>query len=507
MGDGNLDLTAGYLKSFIELNDSIDFTLDDVNAMLVSFLKQVVAFVRCEACSVLIYSGTKRNLLVSYGPSGHAVKYVAVESGSVASWVMEHRQSVVINSPSTDERFFSGKPISSRPRNMIASPVAFGEDCFGIVEAFNRSDSRSFTNDDVSLLETLGIHSGRAYVRHVLYMRKNDLLSSLGRCGADGSFMYLPFKSPMMQDVERTVSEIARTNASVLISGENGSGKGVFARRLHEGSAGRSGPFVSVGCVSKSEELLSREIFGCASGGKLEGGSFSVAEGGTLFLDEVGSLPLGIQDRLYDVLHDGFFIPDGSDSPVGCSVRVMASTSKNLERMVSDGRFREKLYYALNVLPLNIPPLRKHPEDIVPLASFFLERYSRIHKKDLAGFSPSAERVLSEYGWPGNVSELKNAVEHSCICCPSNLILPSDLSFCQGGSDFASEMKSEASRAIPSPDGDRSLKTAVNEFKRNYITRILAEEGWNQSAAARTLDVQRTYVSKLISDLGISRNG
>ena len=481
MDDGKF-VSLQSLKSFIDLNNKINYNFDDVNATLVSVLEQVMAFIRCGSCSILISHGRSKNLLASLGPGGSQIKSVEINEGSIASWVMEHGQSVLINSPSTDKRFFFGANPKSLPRNLLASPVRFNEDCIGIIEVFNSSGHEDFDNDDIAILELLGVYAGTTLQRQFLSQQKDGLLSMCENPSQGEPFLI--GKSPIIKEIERTVDEIAGTDTSVLISGESGSGKSVFAMRLHLKSARRDRPFVRVNCA-----------FGAESSVDLR----NVA-GGTVFLDEVGRLPLEDQDQILRLMRDGTF-----GSPGG--IRVVASTKVNLETLVQRGVFREDLCYRLNVLPLNIPPLRKHSEDIIPLAEFFLEKYRRVHKKSVEGFTSGALSFMENYSWPGNVAELRNVVERACMLSVSKLITVEDFSG-PNPKARADVGSSVAARIESAPNqNDRSLRTAVGEFKREYVTKILAEENWNQSAAARTLDVQRTYVSKLIADLGITRDG
>lgn len=481
MDDGRL-FSIQNLKSFIDLDNKINYNFDDVNATLVSLLEQVMAFIRCEACSILVSSGHSKNLLASLGPGGSQIKSAEINAGSIALWVMEHGQSVLINSPSTDRRFFAGANPKSLPRNLLASPVRFNGDCLGIIEVFNSTGLADFVNDDISMLELLGAHAGATLQKQSMFKKKNELLS-LCESPPQGE-PFLLGKSSIIREIERTVDEIAGTDTSVLISGESGVGKSVFARRLHLKSERRDRPFVRVNCA-----------FGADSSVDLR-----TVAGGTVFLDEVGSLPLEDQDQILNLMRDGTFgSPDG--------IRVVASTRVNLETLVQRGLFREDLCYRLNVLPLNVPPLRKHTEDIIPLAEFFLEKYRRTHKKNVEGFTGGALSFMESYPWPGNVAELRNVVERACMLSVSRLITAEDFSG-PNPKVRADVSSSVAARIESAPNlNDRSLRTAVGEFKREYVTKILAEENWNQTAAARTLDVQRTYVSKLIADLGITRDG
>jgi Nif-specific regulatory protein len=219
-------------------------------------------------------------------------------------------------------------------------------------------------------------------------------------------------------------------------------------------------------------------------------GRFEAADGGTIFLDEIGDLSMPLQSKLLRVIQEKSFEKVGSDKTVKVNVRILAATNRDIEALVEKGEFRSDLYYRLNVLPLYIPPLRQRPEDILELADFFLQKNMRETKKNFTGFSEDAIETLLSYSWPGNIRELENCIERACIIGRGEYIQNEDLLLKRGGpvSYYGEE-------------GNRNLRHAVNAFKAHYITRVLEENNWNQTGAARSLDIQRTYLSRLIKEL------
>jgi Nif-specific regulatory protein len=222
-------------------------------------------------------------------------------------------------------------------------------------------------------------------------------------------------------------------------------------------------------------------------------GRFELADGGTIFLDEIGDLPLNLQVKLLRVIQHRVFERVGGTEPIKVDVRIVAATNKDIEAEVGSGRFRADLYYRLNVLPIYIPPLRERRDDIPILADFFLKRFNREIKKQISGFAPEAMEVLLSYSWPGNVRELENAVERAVVITQSDTITP-DL--------FVMDKISE--RAEDAYNG-RSLKEAVNIFKKHYIRQTLDMNRWNQTKTSKLLGIQRTYLSRLIKELNINR--
>jgi len=222
-------------------------------------------------------------------------------------------------------------------------------------------------------------------------------------------------------------------------------------------------------------------------------GRFELADKGTIFLDEIGDLPLSLQVKLLRVLQQKTFEPVGGSEPISVDVRIIAATNKEIEAEVAAGRFRPDLYYRLNVLPLYIPPLRERREDIPVLADFFLKKFNREIKKQIQGFTPEALEVLLSYSWPGNVRELQNAVERAAVVTQGDRIAPEAFALAR------------SVRGSDEETGGKTLRDAVNSFKKHFIRQSLEMNQWNQTKTARVLGIQRTYLSRLIGELGIGR--
>ncbi|MBQ2480244.1 MAG: sigma-54-dependent Fis family transcriptional regulator, partial [Treponema sp.] len=229
--------------------------------------------------------------------------------------------------------------------------------------------------------------------------------------------------------------------------------------------------------------------------------------GGTLFLDEIGEMPLELQAKLLRVIQERKFEKVGSSETVSVDVRIIAATNRDLESMIQAGKFRADLYYRLNVLPLNIPPLRQRKDDIEPLAYFFLQKYSSETKKPFVDFSTPAIKALYSYPWPGNVRELENTIERACILGNPPYINLEDfrlnVSFPPVQGQEVDCMQNCVLESLSAED--KSLKNAVNEFKKRYVKAILEQNDWNQTKSAKVLGIQRTYVSKLLTELEIKK--
>ena len=307
-------------------------------------------------------------------------------------------------------------------------------------------------------------------------------------------------KSSCILELLQVIDRVAKTDSSVLILGESGAGKELFAEQVHLRSPRKDGPFIRVNCAAIPEGLLESELFGHVKGAftdaaKDRQGRFSLAENGTIFLDEIADLPSILQIKILRVIQEKKLEKVGSDITVNLNVRIIAATNKDLEQQVQKGLFREDLYYRLNVLPIYIPPLRQRRDDIMELAEFFLEKYSRINRQHESGgfsreFSRDAVQALLSYSWPGNVRELQNCIERACVIGKNKVI---------GREDILLKPDYVSYEGV----NDKNLKTAVNKFKADFVQKVLEENDWNQTETAKALVIQRTYLSKLIKELNI----
>jgi len=295
--------------------------------------------------------------------------------------------------------------------------------------------------------------------------------------------------TPRMREVFELVRKIATSSATtILVTGENGTGKDLLANAIHYASERAKKPFMALTCSSLPEGLLESELFGHEKGAVAEApmgkkGLFELAEGGTVFLDEVGELGPGLQAKLLRVLEDRKFKRVGGVVDIAVDVRVIAATNMNLEPAAREGRFRRDLFYRLNVIPIQLPPLRERPEDIPLLAKHFIEHFNREFKKNTLGVSRAAMQSLSEYAWPGNVRELRNLIERVMILENKEVIdvadLPREILGRQAPKDL------EASFALP-PAG-----VVLEEVERSLIEQALRRASGNQSRAARLLGLTR----------------
>jgi len=324
--------------------------------------------------------------------------------------------------------------------------------------------------------------------RAVQYRNLNVRVKKLSsERGLPQHFDRLMGDSPVMEKLFSQLGRIADSEASLLITGESGSGKELTAKAVHENSRRKNNPLITINCAAMPSQLLESELFGHKKGAFTDAqthntGLFMEADGGTLFLDEVGEIPLDLQPKLLRALEERCLRPVGGTREIPFDVRIIAATNRDLESAVEDGLFREDLYYRLNVIKVELPPLRSRGTDILLLAKKFIDAFARHQNKKVVGFSDAVAAKLLYYAWPGNVRELRNAIEHAVALTAFDTIIPEDLP--EKISNFRSD-------CILVGDQDPMELVSMEEMERRYITHVLKVANNNRTLASRILQLDR----------------
>jgi Nif-specific regulatory protein len=492
------------LETLIEINTLINSNYTDLTVLLTRIIESATRLTMGGASSLLLVNPANNRLYfeIALGTKAADVKRFSLDMGEgIAGWVAANNTSVIVNDVEQDERFSDeiARTVGFPTTSILCVPMQVKGRCVGVIEIINKAGGLKFTEDDLQWLEVFATQAAIAIQNAQAYQQvQEEILLLNEQIQADKGFHTLVAVSPAIREKLAIVERAAATDSTVLLLGESGVGKELFAEQIHLKSRRRDAPFVRVNCAALPEPLLESELFGHVKGAFTDAtrdrrGRFELADGGTLFLDEIGELPLGVQAKLLRVLQQKTFEKVGSSNLTTVDVRLIAATNKDIERSVAEKTFRADLYYRLNVLPIGIPPLRERREDIPELVRFFLTKFRRDTKKQIRGFSDAAMEALLGYHWPGNVRELENAVERAVVTCTADLIGPDDL------------VLSTGARFGHDAYQNKPLKSAVNLFKRHFIAGVLQEHDWNQTRAARALGVQRTYLSRLIKELEISR--
>jgi DNA-binding NtrC family response regulator len=330
---------------------------------------------------------------------------------------------------------------------------------------------------------------------HQLRQENRDLREALGQ---RYEYKNIVARSDKMQAVLALVERVAPTNATVLIGGESGVGKDLVARAIHEHSQRSAGPFIKINSTAIPETLLESELFGYEKGafsGAMTNkpGKFELADRGTLFLDEIGDVPGAIQVKLLRVLQDREFERLGSTKTLKVDVRLVAATNRDLRAALEEGTFREDLYYRLNVVAIDIPPLREHKEDIPALAEFFLEKSARESGKAVQGITPQAMKLLMDFHWPGNVRELQNVLERAVTLSSGAILDIHDIHI-----DGAARRTASADSAAALPEG-----MTLEQWEEEMLREALKRANGNKSQAARALGLSRNALRYRLSKMGV----
>lgn len=305
-------------------------------------------------------------------------------------------------------------------------------------------------------------------------------------------------ESSVILEVVNNAKTIANSQASVLIHGDSGTGKELFAGFIHENSERSNNKFVAINCAGIPTNLLENELFGHKKGAFTGAdddyiGKIGYADNGTIFLDEIAELEYKVQAKLLRFLQYKEYEPIGSTETKKSDIRIISATNKNIFKLIKEKKFREDLYYRLNVVPLYLPTLKARGKDIELLANYYLKIYNKKNNKNIKGFSKEVIDIFYSYNWPGNVRELQNVIERAVVIAEKEIIVKDHIYLYN---NFLKDVKIKTFKP---------LKDALNDFKKDYIIETLDENNWNQTKTAKLLDIQRSYLARLIKELNINK--
>jgi PAS domain S-box-containing protein len=315
------------------------------------------------------------------------------------------------------------------------------------------------------------------------------------------TFRNIVTKNPKMTSLLRLLETVAETEATVLLEGESGTGKGLFAEAIHGQSTRRKHKLITVDCGSLPQNLLESELFGYKAGAftdakKDKPGRFALASGGTLFLDEIGNMPFPLQSKLLRVIQDRIYEPLGGVRPERADLRFIAATNQSLENLVASGLFRTDLYYRIKVVRMVLPPLRERREDIPLLSEHFIKKFSTINGRNIDGINPDATLRLMEHEWPGNVRELENVIEYATVVCKSNRIIAENLP-----DDLTSD---KTTRTTQSKIETHHIGKRLKEMEKIYICDLIEKHRFNRKAVAEAMGIHPSTLWRKMKQLGIN---
>ncbi len=412
-------------------------------------------------------------------------------SDSIVAKVVKTLKPVIISDAMNDEEFAGSKSIMKlKLTSVICVPLLDRGKLTGLIYVGNDSVVDLFQPDTMQILTVFAAQASlivaNAMLLDQLRFDNRELTQRLEQI----RFGEIVGTSAPMQEVFKKVEKVAGTDISVLITGETGTGKELIAREIHIRSPRAQAPFVTINCGAIPENLLESELFGHVKGAFTgavanKQGKFQAAHGGTLFLDEIGEMPLNLQVKLLRAIQERIIIRVGDTRPEPVDIRIVAATNRNLEEEIQGGRFREDLYYRLNVVNIHLPPLRDRQEDVVVIARYLLGRYAKEYDSKVRGFSPNATVAIRKHHWPGNIRELENRIKKALVLAESTMIGPDDLGL---NADVLPRIL--------------SLSDAKDKFQREYINEVLALNNGNRTKTARDLGVNPRTVFRHLEKEG-----
>lgn len=478
------------LKISRELN-----SISDLETLQQRFIESVLEVIPAERGALLLVRNGLDDAISRGGWRRRQSSPQINVSRTVADLVLRERVAVLSNDVVGAGAYGNAESLVAwGTRSLLSAPLMKGESVSGLIYLDTSDPSVQFDDGHLQLLTAIAAIAAVA----IEGMRSVERLTNENRRLTEELNIEhnLVGESSRMREVYRLISKLAETDSTVMIRGESGTGKELVARALHINGPRSDKPFVAINCAALTETLLESELFGYEKGaftgaiaqrkGKLE-----AADGGTLFLDEVGELAPSLQAKLLRVLQEHEFERVGGTRPVRIDIRLLAATNRDLDEAISQGTFRTDLYYRLNVVSFEMPPLRERREDVPLLASFFTAKYRKKCKRRITGISPAARECLMSYDWPGNVRELENAIERAVVLGASEAIVLNDLP----------EHILESRRLVdPSSQG---FYESVREAKKRLIVTALGQAGGNFTEAAKLLGLHPNNLHRLIRNLGL----
>jgi Nif-specific regulatory protein len=488
-------------KLLLEASQLINASFDITKALR-HILKAVSQSVNSEAASLLLINPSTKNLYFKTSSGNVAVlKNLSLKMGEgIAGWVALHRKSLIVNKVKDDPRHKGDidKMTGFVTRSIIAAPVEYQGKILGTLEVLNPRGKPQFDSTDLVLVEALASQVAIAIRYCDSYSKLNEENIELKK--AVHLENTIIGQSKTIREVIQLAEKVAPFDVTVLLTGESGTGKELIARLIHERSPRKEKPFIAVNCSALPENLIESELFGHERGAFTGAithrrGKFELASGGTLFLDEIGDMGFSVQAKLLRVLETGIIERVGSDQLIRTNVRIIAATNRNLRLLLEEQKFREDLFYRLNEMHIEIPPLRERRSDIPILINYFLHLFSNLFQKEVKGVSEEVLRLFISHDWPGNIRELKNVIK-------SSIVLTDDPTLSLGNLPEEIRGSKPQQGFLPQEIG------SLGEVEKQHIIKLLRENEWNKSKTALKLHISRPTLDAKIKqyDIILERN-
>lgn len=490
------------LEAINRVSQAIASTVD-VKKILQIIVEEASVLTGAEQGSIFVTDeqspGGMTTLLRGVPPDDHSLAHMI--DAHLTGWIVHNKKPLLIEDLTNDPRFPGFKGKAYPVKAALSIPLIVKDGVVGAINLSNKGD-KSFSEDDIRLVTILSAQSAQLLENARLCERiSRENIHLKKEVAKRYRFGDLIGQCAPMQNVFTLLERIVSSETNVLIHGESGTGKELVARAIHYTGPRKEKRFVAVDCGALPENLLESELFGYVKGAftgadKDKIGLFEEAESGTLFLDEIANMALPIQGKLLRAIQEKEIRPVGATTTKNVDVRLISASSSDLFSLVREGRFREDLYYRLNVVAVEIPPLRERKEDIPMLAYHFLTKYQQASSKKAMGFSSETMNLLESYHWPGNVRELENVIERSVTLAGQEDEMI--------GHDLLPEYILGPKETLV-PRESHSLSDALEKVKRQMVKAALEKHDWNKTRAAESLGISRLGLNKMLSKLGISK--
>jgi transcriptional regulator with GAF, ATPase, and Fis domain len=469
----------------------------DLDELLNALMDAVIEITNADKGFLILTEGERLDVKIARNLKRENIAdAVSQLSDSIIAKVVQTKKPVIISDAMNDDEFAGAKSVMKlKLTSVICAPLLDKGNLIGLIYVGNDSVVDLFQEETLNVMTVFSAQASLIVKNALLLNEMRVENAQLGRRLEQIRFGEIVGASPPMMEVFRKVEKIAATDISVMITGETGTGKELIAREIHNRSPRADKPFITINCGAIPENLLESELFGHVKGAftgavATKQGKFQMAHQGTLFLDEIGEMPLNLQVKLLRAIQEKIVIKVGDTRPETVDIRILAATNRDLEAEIEADRFREDLFYRLNVVNLHLPPLRDRGDDVLVIARYLLSRYAKEYDAKVKGFSPNASVAIRKHNWPGNIREMENRIKKAIVLCESTVIGPDDLGLT---GDVLPEI-------LP-------LSVAKERFQRDYINEILALNNGNRTKTARDLGVDPRTVFRHLEKEDATQNG
>jgi len=492
--------TVAEVSSYQKLHEFSERLLRDykLENLLETLMDTVIEITSADKGFLILTEGGDLNVKVARNlKRENILNAMAQFSDSIVEQVIKQRKPLIVSDALSDDQFSTAKSVMNlKLSSVMCVPLLERGNLLGLIYVGNDNVIDLFDESNLNVLTVFSAQASllirNALLINELKMDKESLTERLEKI----AFGDIIGSCEAMQDIYKRIRKIAGTDVSVLITGETGTGKELIARETHRRSNRATGPFVTINCGAIPENLLESELFGHVKGSftgavSTKEGRFQTANGGTLFLDEIGEMPLSLQVKILRALQERTVIKVGGNKPEHVDIRIIAATNKVLEDEIRENRFREDLYYRLNVVNIHLPPLRDRGEDVVLIAKYLLGKFVQEYDSTTRGFSPNAIISMKKFEWSGNIRQMENHIKKAIILSDKALLGPEDLGLTEDMIDSVV-----------------SLADAKDNFQRQYINEVLARNSGNRTKTARDLGVDpRTIFRHLEKEDELTQKG